>query len=531
MKFKRRVFTTIVAAVFILFGLAAAACGDRQQIATIVAPVTPPPTSETETPTPTPSPTATPEPPTPTPTPTATPTPLPTATPTPTPTPTLKQLNLAVISQFSWYRPDREMPRDAQRVFDDLCDMSVKYPPLFVAILQEEWLNGDDGRVSSFAPEVTGLLLDISDLQDSGSSAIKLIEMPFLDDLENRPFDDVWRLQVLVELAEKGNDEFSAFLDHMDLQGGITDDHHPYVLYLPYIEATNPEVSERIANTPQDESWGTGTAESLARLAVQYPDVFWALTGHTFDSVMDVLTSQWAGIVAAQDESVALRLAGMPFVTRLVSLSEATWTYLKELAEEDTDAAHAILDEYEEQGGITNFDLDKVILAAMAITNPEQYDTFIQFDWVRNGTSLERHPNAALYQGINFLEAGYYSDTYAFAVMVNFLGADETSPFLALGESLFAKEWMKDKLTTEEKRAIWFLGYKVSSNISPQLSEMQFMDRVTVDDIQVLIDFSHPGPYSKVDFDELVNHRRIGGEITDSNRRFLIVAYDDIQED
>ena len=90
---------------------------------------------------------------------------------------------------------------------------------------------------------------------------------------------------------------------------------------------------------------------------------------------------------------------------------------------------------------------------------------------------------------------------------------------------------MKDKLTTEEKRAIWYLGYKVSSNISPQLSEMQFMDRVTIDDIQVLIDFSHPGPYSKVDFDELVNHRRIGGEITDSNRRFLIVAYDDIRED
>ena len=500
----------------------------------------PAPTSETESPatdqqataTPLP-PTATPVPPaaTPTFTPQPTATPTPTYTPTPTPTPTLKQMNLDVISQFSWYRPDGGMSSTSQRLYDSLCEVSVTYPSLFLAILEKEWLDGSDGRINPVVLNVIAFLLDISELEGSEMSAMKLIEMPFLDGTEVNTSGGLhWRI-VLLELAEKGSDEFAAFLDHMNLQGGLTDDHYSDQLYLRYIEATDPEVSERIANTPQDELWGPGVAENLAQLAVQYPDVFWVLTDHDVDFGMSLHTPHWAGAVAYHDESAALRLAAMPFAPSWYSLTEATWTYLTELAEQDTDALHAILDEYEEQGGITDFDMDEVILAAMETVDPEYFATFMQFDWVRNGTSIEKHPNAAtLPPGHNLLEKGYFSDTYAFGQMLMLLGSHHTSPFLALGESLFAKEWMRDELSTEEKQAMWYLIHRVSSNISPQLSEMQFLDAITREDIEVLIGFRHIGLYARVDFDDLINHRLIGGEITDDNLRYLARAVEDIEE-
>ena len=417
-------------------------------------------------------------------------------------------------------------------MFDNLCEMSVDYPPLFIAILEEEWLDEGDGRVNSFVPEVTELLLAISSLEEDATPAITLIEMPFLDSRENNHSNDAWRLRVLLELAEKGSNEFTAFLDHMNLRGGITDDHHPEVLYLPYIDAVDHEASERIVNTPQDELWGTGVAKNLAQLAVQYPGVFWAITGHDVDFKMDLRTPHWAGAVASHDESGALRLAAMPFAPTWYSLTEATWTYLTELAEQDVDALHAILDEYEEQGGITNFDMDEVILAAMETVDPEYFDTFMQFDWVRNGTSIEKHPNAAtLPPGHNLLEKGYFSDTYAFGQMLMLLGSHHTSPLLAVGESLLAKEWIRDELSTEEKRAIWYLIHRVSSNISPQLAEMQFLDAITREDIEVLIEFRHIGSYASVDFDDLINHRLIGGEITDDNIRYLARAVEDIEEE
>ena len=522
---------TVGVTILIAATLGLMACTERQEAPT----VTPTATSETATPTPMPSPTPlhtpTPTPAPPMPTPTATPTPLPTATPTPTPTPTLKQLNLAVISQFSWYRPDREMPRDEQIVFDHLCDMSVKYPPLFVAILQEEWLNGDDGRVSSFAPEVTGLLLDISDLQDSGSSAIKLIEMPFLDDLEYRPFDDVWRLQVLVELVEKGNDEFSAFLDHMDLQGGITDDHHPHVLYLPYVRATDAEVYGRINTIPPHEQHGRIADEEMARMAVKYPEVFWALTDNSIDTHIEVQVVQLALLLADTDEAVAGRAAGMPFAPSWVSLSERTWVYLLELAREDANVTHAIFDEYEEQGGITNYDLDEVILAAMETVNPELYGTLSRFDWIRNGVSTEVHSRPTGNSVYVNIRGGYYSDTYAFAIMLQPLEG-EHSALYQVARGLLTKDWIMDKLTVLEKRVIWrLIGWESRAAVAARLVDMQFLDDLTEEDMQVLANLSSRGQFSDVDLDDLLSHRRIGGEITDSNRRYLQTAYDDIRED
>ncbi len=440
-------------------------------------------------------------------------------------------MNLDVIGQFSWYWPDGGMSTRSQSLFDSLCVMSVDYPSLFVAVLEKEWLDGGDGTVNGLAPEAAEFLIDISELEESGASAMKLIEMPFLDGMEIGYSHNLLRMRVLLELAEKGSDDFGLFLDYMNLQGGITDEHYGEHLYLPYIDAVDPEASERIVNTPQDELWGSGVARNLAQLAVQYPDVFWVLTDHDVDFGMSLHTPHWAGAVAYHDESAALRLAAMPFAPSWYSLTEATWTYLTDLAEQDTDALHAILDEYEEQGGITDFDMDEVILAAMETVDPEYFATFMQFDWVRNGTSIEKHPNAAtLPPGHNLLEKGYFSDTYAFGQMLMLLGSHHTSPLLALGESLFAKEWMRDELSTEEKQAMWYLIHRVSLNISPQLSEMQFLDAITREDIEVLIGFRHIGSYARVDFDDLINHRLIGGEITDENMHLLMRAAEDIRD-
>lgn len=463
------------------------------------------------------------------PSPTFAPTPEPTSTPAPTSTPTLKQLNLDAISQFSWYEAGQPLKDDAQRTFDNLCVMADLYPDLFEATLQAQWLDkAGEWPVDSVVAALTGHLLGISEAGGDDGASLQILEMPFMEGLADSPSHDEQRLRLLSELATKDYEKLVVFLEYMDSKGGITHDHFPRSLYLPYIETTHPEIYQRIEDTPKDESWGPIVADNLAALAARYPSVFRALTDQMIERPMAAMPPWWAAYVADRDPEIALRLAGMPFAPTWYSLTEATWIYLSEVTEQNPDAAHMILDEYEAQGGITTFDMDEVILAAMGIARPEQYDIFIQFDWVKNGTSLEQHPDAPEYLTRNDLAKGYFSDTYTFGILLDLVESHDTSPLLALGESLLAKQWMRHELSTEEKQAIWFLVKEVPSNISPQLSEMQFLDRVDQDDIEILRGFNRGSLYESVDFDDLINHRLIGGEITDNNRRHLAAAFDDL---
>ena len=108
----------------------------------------------------------------------------------------------------------------------------------------------------------------------------------------------------------------------------------------------------------------------------------------------------------------------------------------------------------------------------------------------------------------------------------------EHSAFYQVVRGLLTKDWIMDKLTVLEKRVIWrLIGWESRAEVAARLVDMQFLDDLTEEDMQVLANLSYKGQFSDVDLDDLLSHRRIGGEITDTNRRYLQTAYDDIRED
>lgn len=98
-------------------------------------------------------------------------------------------------------------------------------------------------------------------------------------------------------------------------------------------------------------------------------------------------------------------------------------------------------------------------------------------------------------------------------------------------DAVLAKRWLEDKLIRDERHVAYSLLNSLERSESLALVDMQFLDSVSLVDreaLWIVEDFLDEyrvkpgGPLA-----EVLSHRRIDGEFTDSNLRYLQVAIDD----
>ena len=527
MNTRRGVFAIVTAALFILFGLAAVACGDREEIATIVAPVTPSPTSVTETPTPptstTEPPTATPNPPTVTAIPSSTPTPGPTSTPTPTPTPTVVQLAREVLATFSWYREDGRVEWHS-RLTNTLLNIAVRYPNLFADLADRPWLNAADPGESLFPLfEAVDRLYAISDTLKDGQSAILLLDMPFLAEIDG---DEAQQLDPLNRLAHIEAESFNVLVDYFAIQGGITADSTTHDLYVTYLRANDEEGSARLFIDGHPEYVGEYTLNRIVEFRADHPDVYTVVSQYFDQSGRAWAITEDARNLAAIDEDLALRLARMGFNTFYAASAVNAWKLFKDAVIIDSARATEILEEYENNGGINTSNAADFNVEIATIVLPEIGRTLQELDWVRDGIDpperIETNDSVIVVSSREEMTLHYILEQTR---------TGETD----IVEMVLERGWVQDKLTDAEAFAVRYLVKNLDPEDAIELMSMRFLEDVDNEDVDALssirkyIDEVRDIPGFSLD--NLLEHRRIDGEITPQNLRYLEIAIQDTLED
>ena len=518
MNTRRGVFTIVTAALFILFGLAAVACGDREEIATIVAPVTPSPTSVTETPTP---PTSTAEPPTATPS--STPTPGPTSTPTPTPTPTVAQLAREVLATFSWYREDGQAEWHSS-LTNTLLNTAVRYPDLFADLADRPWLNAADPQ-ESLRPlfVAVGRLYAISDTLKVGQPAIQLLDMPLLAEIDG---DEAQQLDPLNRLAHIEAESFNVLVDYFAIQGGITADSTTHDLYVTYLRANDEEGSARLFIDGHPEYVGEYTLNRIVEFRADHPDVYTVVSQYFDQSGRAWAIAEDARNLAAIDEDLALRLARMGFNTFYAASAVNAWKLFKDAVIIDSARATEILEEYENNGGINTSNAADFNVEIATIVLPEIARTLQGLDWVRDG--IDAPKTIRTNDSVRMLSSTEEQTLHYILEQTRTGGTDIVKRVLDRG-------WVQDKLTEQEAFAVRYLIKDLDPEDAIELMGMQFLEDVDSQDVDALISIRKyidevrdiPG-FSR---DNLLEHRRIDGEITPQNLRYLEIAMQDTLED
>ena len=524
---RRGAFAIATAAVFILFGFTAAACGDREEIATVVASVTPTPTSVTETPTPptstTEPPTATPNPPTATAIPSSTPTPGPTSTPTPTPTPTVVQLAREVLATFSWYREDGRVEWHS-RLTNTLLNIAVRYPDLFANLADRPWLNAADTEESLFPLfEAVDRLYAISDTLKDGQSAILLLDMPFLAEIDG---DEAQQLDTLNRLAHIEAESFNVFVDYSAMQGGITGDNTPHDLYVAYLRANDAEGSARLFISGHPEYISETTLRRIIEFRVDHPDVYAAVSQYFIQEGKARAIREDAQNLAAIDEDLALRLARMEFNTFYAASAVNAWKLFKDAVIIDSVRATEILEMYENNGGINTSNAADFNVEIATIVLPEIGRTLQELDWVRDGID----PPERTVTNDSVMVASSREE-----MTLHYIFEQTRTGETDIVEMVLERGWVQDKLTDAEA----FAGRYLIKNLDPEdaveLMGMQFLEDVVNEDVDALssirkyIDEVRDIPGFSLD--NLLDHRRIDGEITPQNLRYLEIAIEDTLED
>ena len=514
MNTRRGAFAIVTVAVFILFGLTAAACGDPEQIATIVASVTPSPTSETETPTPTPAPpTATPGPPT------ATPNP-PTATPIPepTPTPTLEESKLAVINLLIWSGSNGLSAEWRNRAVEDLCEMQENYPELFAATIEKPWIDPATARQISFTWRAIEDLLNIAE-NGGEEAAVKLLSMPFMDDLEGIATSHLARL---AELAEYGEPEFLTFVDHMNLAGGIKENHRSDEFYASYVKANDPEAWSRIDGRSRRGSATEPAILYLSKLWLQYRDVFWEFTDNYVNK------QAWPG--AAQDvlnlamlnQELATRMARMPVSAEFAGSTHIAWVYVTHAATIDAAATSEILSLYEEQGGVDYQNTPLFLIDLTGVFDPALRDVLYNFNWVEDG--VEAPTSRTEIGQLKIFPSREQR-------VIEYLSWASYREERVVLDALLEREWLYGTINADRADVINRVLTQLPDEVAVSIVHMPFLDDPGQEERSALVRLQNffvgyrDDPESALA--EVLSHPRIAGELTDQNLQYLEAAIND----
>ena len=529
MKFKRRAFTTITAAVFILFGLAATACGDREQITTVVASVPPSPTSETDTPAPTPPPSATPEPPTTTPNlPTPTPQP-PTATPAPTPTPTVQESKLALIGQMGWYG-NAALEEDTRSSLEEsLCALAIDHPTVFDAVIRRGWIDPPDQQQLDVVASVVRRLLALAQIEET--VALDVLAMQFLDSVEPvESFDndyligaEIHVLDSLVLLAGMASGDFGDFLESLPFDGGILDEYLIYdddddskqdlvedIFYF-FVQWDDPELAGEIDMLTEHVTFAKDIVQFYYSNPMVYRQLYDGLSarGASASTILNFI------LVAELDSGIALSISEMPVATTESYLEP--WFELRLAMRFDTEKVREIVNTYADADGIVDADVPELFLQLIGVYAPEVSEMLAALPWISDGI---RPIEFRIEDGRRINRSGTGEDE----VLLTLLEwvSEPNRPALI---KLLEKDWIQDaEIDRLERQTLRSLVGNFSGEEGEVLLDLQFLASIENDDrfaLSRLIHMNAPEVELDFPFQDILEHPRFNGDITNDNQCYL----------
>ncbi len=286
-------------------------------------------------------------------------------------------------------------------VIVDFMMLSLMSPDALLVLLGRPWIHdGLDIR------EFTALhhLQTIASFADP-DTVTRIVGMPFLDSFERAD------LRVFENLLASAKFSFGALDDLLSdpaLRGGITDDHIATVALL-YLKSQDPEATEAIWSLPWVDD-GIAAREhwpilALQELALESQAVFralvktpWLPDGLSADeeTVVRYLTFIGDRTYQGSDESISLRLLGMPFLETVNGVDAAAVRSLSRLRVEwDRDYLQHVLSHPTLRDGIT--DDQALIVAAMQVvgrSSPSLIDTLLDPTQVTVGKRVVRLPHS-----------------------------------------------------------------------------------------------------------------------------------------
>ena len=529
MKFKRRAFTTITAAVFILFGLAATACGDREQITTVVASVPPSPTSETDTPAPTPPPSATPEPPTTTPNlPTPTPQP-PTATPAPTPTPTVQESKLALIGQMGWYG-NAALEEDTRSSLEEsLCALAIDHPTVFDAVIRRGWIDPPDQQQLDVVASVVRRLLALAQIEET--VALDVLAMQFLDSVEPvESFDndyligaEIHVLDSLVLLAGMASGDFGDFLESLPFDGGILDEYLIYdddddskqdlvedIFYF-FVQWDDPELAGEIDMLTEHVTFAKDIVQFYYSNPMVYRQLYDGLSARdaSASTILNFI------LVAELDSGIALSISEMPVATTESYLEP--WFELRRAMRFDTEKVREIVNTYADADGIVDADVPELFLQLIGVYAPEVSEMLAALPWISDGI---RPIEFRIEDGRRINRSGTGEDE----VLLTLLEwvSEPNRPALI---KLLEKDWIQDaEIDRLERQTLRSLVGNFSGEEGEVLLDLQFLASIENDDrfaLSRLIHMNAPEVELDFPFQDILEHPRFNGDITNENQCYL----------
>ena len=515
---KRKAWVGFIAGWVVL----AAGCGEELATATPVDTVEPSPTAVQPTATHSPMPADTPAPAnTPRPMATPTPTPFPTLTPTPTRVPTTPTPSELRIREFGWYsneETDSDVKKDLIRV---LLRMSSEYPLVFEKVAQKPWLDPEDvpETLESVLEVVEGISL-ITGLTEDEAAGLKVLDMPFLNDIEG---EETELLDHLWEMVGGRENSYNTFLDHVIANGGLIGSETRVDVQYAYMVAQDSAGMNRVFRGELPDSDDSSILGKMITLYQRYPDAYFAASENFtvprwnrrfVDKVIDL---------AKINEQSAERLAQMPFNAIPGGLGHAAWTFVTRIAQGDPSAAETLLEEYGMQGGADHSTLALLVMDAAFVFVPGIVERVRTFDWVRDGVEGPRFREEDWGRLADSEDEG---DTLERILWEAHLGETWIN-------NLLEKDWITDDLTSDEGKAVDWLA-QFSDDAAGMLIEMQFLDDVDRDDSQLLILINNYlgdiREVSEFSLSDVLNDNRIGGEITDANRHLVESVIDDVLE-
>ena len=529
MKFKRRAFTTITAAVFILFGLAATACGDREQITTVVASVPPSPTSETDTPAPTPPPSATPEPPTTTPNlPTPTPQP-PTATPAPTPTPTVQESKLALIGQMGWYG-NAALEEDTRSSLEEsLCALAIDHPTVFDAVIRRGWIDPPDQQQLDVVASVVRRLLALAQIEET--VALDVLAMQFLDSVEPvESFDndyligaEIHVLDSLVLLAGRASGDFGDFLESLPFDGGILDEYLIYdddddskqdlvedIFYF-FVQWDDPELAGEIDMLTEHVTFAKDIVQFYYSNPMVYRQLYDGLSarGASASAILNFI------LVAELDSGIALSISEMPVATTESYLEP--WFELRLAMRFDTEKVREIVNTYADADGIVDADVPELFLQLIGVYAPEVSEMLAALPWISDGI---RPIEFRIEDGRRINRSGTGEDE-VLLTLLEWVSEPDRPALIKLLE----KDWIQDaEIDRLERQTLRSLVGNFSGEEGEVLLDLQFLASIENDDrfaLSRLIHMNAPEVELDFPFQDILEHPRFNGDITNENQCYL----------
>ena len=396
---------------------------------------------------------------------------------------------------------------------------------------------GGDGNLESLVirniVRIAGLNKDLAE---------RLVAMPFTETVEGGDWILLETLGRLIGADLGGVEEVLAL---PELENGITDAQSAKVPLL-YLELREPEVAAAMKELPwiQDgiASEATGgssiepdTIAALQDMAVEFPQVFWAVMGRPWMQETEenvrvqvigyIVTPIWGRVqivkfikyIAQVDEAAAAQIAEAPFLESIDADDERTLQTLLRLFREDLVGARKVLSDPAVRDGPESITATTIALTYLKTQSPEMSAAIEALPWVRDGIEPAKVTH--------FAPAHPTKSSLEFQVVQDLLALNLRSREVSL--ALLQSSWVHDGIDRREHLVL--ISFDIVSNkdqqAALQIIEMPFLKTIERNDLTIAQFFETLAMSDLKGLRRLLADPALRGGITDDRRATVAWLY------